>query len=56
MEVALSTGIPPADLLNQPDDVIITMADIFEERHRAAEEAKSKSKRDRPRRTGRKGR
>jgi hypothetical protein len=42
-------------MFDQPDDVILTMADIFETRHREQQAAKAKAAANRPRRGRRKG-
>jgi hypothetical protein len=54
--VGLAHGIPPADMFDQPDDVIVTLADIFEARHREALAAKAKGRTTTRPRRGRKGR
>jgi hypothetical protein len=54
--VGLAHGIPPDAMFTQPDDVIVTLADIFETRHREAQASKAKAATNRPSRGRRKGR
>jgi hypothetical protein len=57
VELGLNTGIPPQVLMDQPDLITVTIADIAEARHRESAEAKRKAARSAARRpTRRRGR